>query len=81
MNVSGQVIGLPPDARNLRVGLNGAFTPAQQGLVNADGTFSFTQVFQGNNTVQLLGLGNPPVVVQFTVGPKDVTDLEIVVRR
>jgi hypothetical protein len=83
VNVSGRVVGLPPEARNIRVGLNGAFTPAQQAVVNADGNFSFTQVFQGNNTVSLLGLAgaNPPTVVQFNVGPKDVTNLEIVVRR
>jgi hypothetical protein len=83
VSVSGRVVGLPTGASNVRVGLTGQFTLPQQVPVAADGTFSFTQVFSGSHTVQVLGLaGQPPSPpVPFTVGSKDVTDLEVVVSR
>jgi hypothetical protein len=83
VRVTGKVTGLPAEVRNVRVILMGTFNAPVTVLLNSDGTFAFDQVFQGTSSVRLLGnIGEtvqPPV--NITVGPKDITDLEIVYRR
>jgi len=83
VSVSGKVVGLPAEVRNVRVALTGMFTSPQNIPLNPDGTFAFDQVFQGPNSVRLLGnIGEtlqPPL--NITVGPKDMTDVEILYRR
>jgi hypothetical protein len=83
VRVTGKVTGLPAEARNFRVNLTGTFNAPLNVPLNSDGTFAFDQVFQGTSSVRLLGnIGEalqPPV--NITVGPKDITDLEIVYRR
>jgi hypothetical protein len=83
VRVAGKVTGLPAEVRNVRVALTGTFNLPLTVLLNPDGTFAFDEVFQGSISVRLLGnigetLQQP---VTITVGPRDVTDLEIVYRR
>jgi hypothetical protein len=83
VRVAGKVTGLPAEVRNLRVNLTGPFNGPLSVPVNPDGTFAFDQVFQGASSVRLLGnIGEPlQPPVNITVGPKDITDVEIVYRR
>jgi hypothetical protein len=83
VRVAGKVTGLPAEVRNVRVALTGTFNLPLTVPLNPDGTFAFDEVFQGSISVRLLGnigetLQQP---VTITVGPRDVTDLEIVYRR
>jgi hypothetical protein len=82
VRVSGKVTGLPADAQNVRVGLVGAFNLPQEAPVSPDGTFTFPQVFQGQNSVRLLGsIGGPvPAPVPFIAGPNGAMNLEIVIQ-
>jgi hypothetical protein len=83
VNVSGRVVGLPPETRNIRVSLTGTFSLPQESPLNTDGTFSFSQVLQGASTIRLAGNieGPLPNPVSISVGATDVTDVEIVVSR
>jgi hypothetical protein len=83
VRVEGKVTGLPAEVRNVRAALTGTFNLPLTVPLNPDGTFAFDEVFQGSISVRLIGtIGDvlqQPVTI--TVGPKDVTDLEIVYRR
>jgi hypothetical protein len=83
VTVSGRVVGLPPETRNTRVSLTGTFNLPQESPVNPDGTFSFPQVLQGGSTIRLVGdiEGPSPNPVTISVGSRDITDVEIIVRR
>jgi hypothetical protein len=82
-SVSGKVTGLAPEARNVRVILEGMFNPPSEIPVSADGRFAFADVFQGPSSVRLAGdIGDTlPSAVPFVVGSNGVADLEVVVRR
>jgi hypothetical protein len=83
VTVSGRVIGLASESQNVRVALTGTLALPQQTPVSADGTFTFSQVVQGSYTARLIGTigGTPPTVATFTVGTRDVTDIELVISK
>src|SRR4030095_15053495 len=72
VTVSGRVTGLR-ESGNVRVRLDGTFNLPREIPLNSDGSFVFTQVFQGRNSIRLVGdveSATSPAV-SFTAGTKD----------
>jgi hypothetical protein len=80
VKVSGRVVGANPSLAPYKVALKGDTTSSSETFVDSDGKFEFPRVLPSSNyTASLLPANDAVPGRRFTVGDKDVTDIQIVV--